>query len=69
MRELRRQVEEMLGRGEVTEAEALMEAKRVELAEHGYVIRKLNQAYSPFTGRTRTRRGPSIRSGPRCRRY
>ena len=50
MRELRRRVEELLGRGEVTEAEALMETKRLELAGHGYVIRKLNQAYFAFHG-------------------
>jgi hypothetical protein len=50
MRELRRQAEDMLARGEVAEAEALMEQKRTELAEHGYFIRKLNQAYFAFHG-------------------
>jgi hypothetical protein len=50
MRTLRRQVEDMLARGEVAEAEALMEQKRTELAEHGYLIRKLNQAYFAFHG-------------------
>lgn len=50
MRALRRQVEDMLGRGEVTEAEALMERKRTELAGHGHLIRKLNQAYFAFHG-------------------
>ncbi len=50
MRDLRRQVEEMLARGQITEAEALMEQTREELAEKGYVIRKLNQAYFAFHG-------------------
>ena len=50
MRALRRQVEDMLALGEVTEAEALMEQKRSELAGHGYLIRKLNQAYFAFHG-------------------
>src|SRR5574341_651515 len=50
MRELRRSVEEMLAGGQVLEAEALMEVKRQELGEHGYSIRRLNQAYFAFHG-------------------
>ncbi len=50
MRELRRTVEEMLAGGRVPEAEALMETKRQELEQHGYHIRKLNQAYFAFHG-------------------
>lgn len=50
MRELRRTVEEMLARGQILDAEALMEAKRQELGEHGYSIRRLNQAYFAFHG-------------------
>jgi hypothetical protein len=50
MRELRRAVEETLAGGHILEAEALMEAKRQELAEHGYSIRRLNQAYFAFHG-------------------
>ena len=50
MRELRREVEEMLAGGRVLEAEALMEAKRQELEQHGYNIRRLNQAYFAFHG-------------------
>jgi len=50
MRALRRQVEEMLGRGQILEAEALMERKRRDFASHGYNIRKLNQAYFAFHG-------------------
>jgi hypothetical protein len=50
MRELRRAVEEMLAGGRVLEAEALMEAKRQELEQHGYSIRRLNQAYFAFHG-------------------
>jgi hypothetical protein len=34
----------------VAEAEAYMERRRLEFAEHGYYIRKLNQAYFAFYG-------------------
>ena len=50
MRALRQRVEEMLGRGDVKEAEALMERRRVEFAGEGYFIRRLNQAYFAFHG-------------------
>lgn len=50
MRELRLQVDELLAGGRVSEAEALMEATRLHLAEHGIHLRKLNQAYFAFYG-------------------
>jgi hypothetical protein len=50
MRALRREVEDLLSRGQVREAETLMEEKRQELETHGYFIRRLNQAYFAFHG-------------------
>lgn len=50
MRETRLQAEALLARGEVEEAEAYMEARRVALEPHGFRIRKLNQAYFAFYG-------------------
>jgi hypothetical protein len=50
MRGLRRDVESLLAQGRITEAEALMEEKREFLANHGYYIRRLNQAYFAFHG-------------------
>jgi hypothetical protein len=50
MRETRLAVDKMLVEGKVQEAEAYMEARREELATHGYLLRKLNQAYFAFHG-------------------
>jgi hypothetical protein len=50
MRDLRTQVDALLGDGKVDEAEALMEERRQFLAENGYYIRKINQAYFAFNG-------------------
>ncbi len=51
MRETRMTAEELLADGRIDEAEAYMEARRIDLAEHhGYFIRKLNQAYFAFHG-------------------
>jgi hypothetical protein len=50
MRALRRQVEALLADGKVADAERLMEEKRRYLADNGYYIRKLNQAYFAFHG-------------------
>ncbi len=50
MRSLRLEVDELLARDRVAEAEALMEATRQHLAEHGVHLRKLNQAYFAFYG-------------------
>lgn len=45
LRQLRLDVEVLLGRGEVDAAEALMEQRREELAEQGVVYRRINQAF------------------------
>jgi hypothetical protein len=50
MRDLRAQVDALLSEGKVEEAEALMEERRNFLAENGYYIRKINQAYFAFNG-------------------
>ncbi len=50
MHKLRTQVDTLLGYGKVDEAEALMEERRTFLAENGYYIRKINQAYFAFNG-------------------
>jgi hypothetical protein len=50
MRETRLAVDKMLAEGRVQEAEAYMEARRQELATHGYLLRRLNQAYFAFHG-------------------
>lgn len=50
MREIRQTVDTFLTRGEIILAEEFMEQKRQYLAENGYLIRKLNQAYFAFHG-------------------
>ena len=50
MRETRLTVDEMLAAGRIEEAEAYMEERRKLFVEHGYPIRKLNQAYFAFYG-------------------
>ncbi len=50
MREIRKAVDGYLARGEIEQAEEFMEQKRRYLAENGYNIRKLNQAYFAFHG-------------------
>ncbi len=50
MREIRVAVDNYLAQGEIDQAEAFMEQKRQYLAENGYYIRKLNQAYFAFHG-------------------
>lgn len=42
--------EELLSQGKIDEAEAYMEARRKVFWDHGYLIRKLNQAYFAFYG-------------------
>lgn len=49
LRGLRTEVDTLLAAGEIETAEALMEAKRRELVDAGYTIRKINQAYFAFT--------------------
>ncbi len=50
MRETRLEVDRLLAAGEIEEAEAYMEARRQQLLEEGYFIRRLNQAYFAFHG-------------------
>jgi len=50
MREIRKAVDDYLASGEITPAEEFMEQKRQYLADNGYYIRKLNQAYFAFHG-------------------
>ena len=50
MRDLRAEVDTLLGEGKVDDAEALMDQRREFLAENGYYIRKINQAYFAFNG-------------------
>jgi hypothetical protein len=50
MRQTRLRADKLLAAGRVTEAEAYMEARRQEAVAHGYVLRKLNQAYFAFHG-------------------
>jgi len=50
MRDIRRQVDRYLAQGEIELAEDFMEQKRQYLADNGYHIRKLNQAYFAFYG-------------------
>jgi hypothetical protein len=50
MYETRIQVDTLLAAGKIEAAEAYMEARRRFFVEHGYNIRKLNQAYFAFYG-------------------
>jgi hypothetical protein len=50
MRETRVTVDSLLREGQVTQAESYMEERRRMFVEHGYTIRRLNQAYFAFYG-------------------
>jgi hypothetical protein len=50
MRQIRIAVDDYLARGEIEAAEAFMRERRQYLADNGYYIRKLNQAYFAFHG-------------------
>ena len=50
MGETRSETDDLLAEGLIEEAEAYMESRRVELLDHGYQIRKINQAYFAFHG-------------------
>jgi hypothetical protein len=50
MRETRTEVDALLAAGRIDQAEAYMERQRQYLADNGYYIRKLNQAYFAFYG-------------------
>lgn len=50
MRNTRTRLEEMLEAGEVDAAEAFLEERRLAFVDHGYQIRKLNNAWFAFNG-------------------
>lgn len=50
MRDTRKTVDALLASGRVADAEAYMDARRRFFFDHGYVIRRLNQAYFAFYG-------------------
>jgi hypothetical protein len=50
MRNIRREIDEYLARGEIEQAEEFMNQKQQYLASKGYYVRKLNQAYFAFHG-------------------
>jgi len=50
MHTTRVRVDELLAAGKTAEAERYMEERRIVFVEHGYEIRKLNQAYFAFYG-------------------
>jgi hypothetical protein len=50
MHDTRVKVDELLAAGKITEAETYMEERRQVFVNHGYIIRKLNQAYFAFYG-------------------
>jgi len=50
MGETRRTTDDLLADGKIDEAEAYMESRRVELLDHNYRIRNINQAYFAFHG-------------------
>ena len=50
MHETRVTADELLADGKIDEAEAYMEQRRQVFWEHGYLLRKLNQAYFAFHG-------------------
>jgi hypothetical protein len=50
MHKTRIRVDQLLLEGEIEKAESYMEARRQVFWDHGYRIRKLNQAYFAFHG-------------------
>lgn len=50
MHDTRVKVDELLAAGKISEAENYMEERRQVFVSHGYIIRKLNQAYFAFYG-------------------
>jgi hypothetical protein len=57
-------VDQLLAEGKVDEAETYMEQRRVLFWEHGYRIRKLNQAYFAFYGAYADQPGGAAGSDP-----
>ena len=50
MRQTRLRTEELLAQGKIEEAEAYMEERRQFIVAHGFLIRKINQAFFAFRG-------------------
>lgn len=50
MHETRIKADALLAEGKIDEAEAYMESRRAVFLQHGYVLRKINQAYFAFYG-------------------
>ena len=50
MHATRVEVDRLLSEGKITQAEQYMDARRLVFWDHGYLIRKLNQAYFAFYG-------------------
>jgi hypothetical protein len=69
MRETRVQVDELLTKGNIAEAEDYMEARRQYFIAHGYNLRRLNQAYFAFHGAYASQPGAAGRDpiGPAVR--
>ena len=67
MRRTRMKVDELLAEGKIDEAEAYMEARRKMFVQHGYYIRKLNQAYFAFHGTYATTGASTDPIGPKLR--
>ena len=71
MHETRVNVDEMLAAGQIQAAEDYMEERRQFFVEHGYQIRRLNQAYFAFHGAYASHPGGAAGEdpiGPRVRR-
>jgi hypothetical protein len=65
MRETRLAVDKLLALGQVAEAEAYMELRRLHFVENGYPLRKLNQAYFAFHGSYGTGAASTSPIGPK----
>jgi hypothetical protein len=64
LRALRAEVDDLLAAGRIEEAEALMEARRRELAQSGYRLRKINQALFAFNNLYAGRGGSPAATNP-----
>lgn len=65
MRRLRLEVDALLAAGQIEAAERIMEQRRAFLAENGYYIRKINQAYFAFHGAYADSPGATDPIGPK----
>ncbi len=50
MHTIRTHVDDLLAKGKISEAESYMDQSRRIFLDHGYVVRKINQAYFAFYG-------------------